>query len=498
MGLGFVLVPFLIHRLGQDVFGLTVLAESTVMFFEILTISVRMAMSRHATFSLSQDRYDDFVEYLSTGRAVLHLSAAIVLALGIFVSVRFPSIFRVPAGYENDSRWLFFFVALGFTISIPNIVYWAVLYAKQRFDLINAASSVGLVLRAVALFLYYGLAPQAYRTLTAYGLIYLAMTFAQNSIIFWRCRRLLPELRFRLSNFRSSRVREILSFSAHSSIIRASALLYQETSHILINIFWGSAYNTVYAVSLKLPNMMRRIFVEPSWALTPTITDLAAKEQKEKIETLIYGYSKALSVATFPACLFLILYARPLIRAWVGPELLPAGDLMSLFSLSLFVGIPFSLAGCLTNAYGKIKLPSLVNVVSGVLNVVLVVLFGRVFDWKLTGVALASLVSSAFVSWVFLPFYACHVSGLSIKRYWLESLVKPFALAAVVVGAGFIGTRQAGIAEVFSPALLGAMVAMTGVYYGAAVFLIFGTQERRHASELLKEIRMILFKPRGE
>ena len=79
--LGFFLVPFLIAKLGKDAYGLIVLAEVVTGFFEIGTISVRIALSRYATFSLSQNRLDEFSEYLSAGRVILAFSSALVLIM---------------------------------------------------------------------------------------------------------------------------------------------------------------------------------------------------------------------------------------------------------------------------------------------------------------------------------------------------------------------------------------------------------------------------------
>ena len=189
MALGFFLVPFLIGKLGSAVYGIIVLTESTIAFFEILTVSVRMALSRHATFALAQGKVDEFVEYISTGLRILCFSAAAVTLFGVTLSYYFPYLFKVPEGYAGQSQVHFFLISAAFAISIPNIVYWSALYAKQRFDLINFSTSFGLIMRAVCIFLFYSLVPKKYISLTAYGFIYLAMTVTQNYMIYFWCKK---------------------------------------------------------------------------------------------------------------------------------------------------------------------------------------------------------------------------------------------------------------------------------------------------------------------
>ena len=490
MALGFMLVPFLITRLGKDAYGLTVLAETTVAFFEILTISVRIALSRHATFSLSKNDLESFIEYLSTGRVILYFSAGIVLAIGTFVSVHFTRFFQVPASMGLDSKVLFFLVCLGFTISIPNIIFWSVLYAKQRFDLINFSTSFGLVMRAACLFIYYSYAPAEYRTLSAYGVIYLIMTSAQNFMIYFWHKRVMPEgLRVRFKYFKKERVKEILSFSLHTSLSHASQLLYQETAQIIINVFWGPVYNAIYSVTLKLPNIMRRIFVEPSFALAPTFTDLAARGDRNRVGQLLYLYSKALSVVTYPISFVLIFFSGPLIRAWVGPDFEMAGRLLPYFAISLFFQIPLSLAGCLPNAYGKVKIPSFVSLFSAICNLILCLVLGQGFGFKLFGIAWAALVCSSGFGSLFLPTYCCRIAGLSVRRYWVESLIKPLSLSCIFMVGGFYGLGLSRFSSFMDIRLLLTLAGLTIAYYLTAYLTILSAEEKRHTHDVLNSVR---------
>src|SRR5258708_4033788 len=143
MGLGIMIVPFLIAKLGKDSFGIIVLVETIICFFEIIATSVRVSLSRFVTFSLSQNNEKDFLEYLSCGRFLLLLATALIFIFGTFLSFFFQRIFQVPPGIALQSKLLFFIVNLSFVFSMPNIIYWSILYAKQRFDLINMAFSFG-------------------------------------------------------------------------------------------------------------------------------------------------------------------------------------------------------------------------------------------------------------------------------------------------------------------------------------------------------------------
>lgn len=488
MALGFFLVPFLIVKLGKEAFGLIILAEMITGFFEIVTVSVRIALSRHATFALSKNKMDDFVEYLSTGRMILFVSSAFVLLLGSVISLNFPYLFKVPPEYFSQSRILFLTITLAIAFSIPNAASWSVLYAKQRFDLINIASSLGVVIRAVCLFVYFSVAPRRYVTLVAYGMIYLMMIVVQNVMIYFFHKRLMPGVRFSRKYFRRSKVREILSFSVHTSISRASSLLYQETAHIIINVYWGPAFNAIYAIAMKFPTLMSRLFSEPSWTLMPTFTDLVARGDHERFERLFFMYSKMLAIVTFPFCFALIFFSRPLVYAWVGPDFAMAANLMVIIVAQQLIGIPFSMTGCVFNAYGKVKIPSFVSLAMGILNVILCLLLGVTFHMKLYGIALSGIIVATFCGEGFYPSYVCRVAGFSLRRYWMESMIKPFLMCVPVVGGGILFLKIAESTLRLSPLMFFVIIMTTGIHYVLSYYILLSALEKKNIHEILQMV----------
>jgi len=488
MLLGFLIIPFLIRKLGTEAYGLVVLAESTIAVVEIVTISVRMALSRHATYSLSQNKTDEFVEYLSTGRVLLYFSAAITLTAGFLVSFYFPDLFRVPAAFETQSKVLFFLITTGFVITVPNTVYWSVLYAKQRFDLINLCNSFGLIARAFCLFALFSFLPQRYVSLPVYGLVYLLMQAIENYFVFFMHKRLMPGLRLSAKRFKKEKVREILSFSFHTSLSRLSLALPGSIVNIIVNLFWGPAYNAIYSVSMKFPMMMRRMFSEATWSLTPTFTDLAARKDRERLEALFFMYSKAVSIVTMPLSLVLILLARPLIRLWVGEDFEMAGRLLPIMAFPLLFSIPFSVCACLNNAYAKVKWPSLMGVVSTVFSLSVGSLLALKFGMELFGFAIASCVSALLYMTFFTPFYACRIAGIPVRRYLVESLIKPLSWALVGFGAGLVLFDRLCHDQLLSPVFLAGLAALFVLHFvGAYVFLLV-PKEKKHIADFSKVI----------
>lgn len=492
MAVGFLLVPFLVRHLGKEAFGLTALAETTILMCEIFTVSIRQALSRHVTFAMAKGDEQSVTEYLSTGRFILFFSAAIVLAVGVFIGFRFDSYFNVPGHLAEESRRLFILIVLGFTAPIPNIVFWTVLYAKQRYDLINAATGAAVVVRALAVFILFSILPSQLASLTVYGLVYWITMLCENFVIYFLYRKLAPTLRIHWRHFNGSKIRDILSFGLHTSISRLSGILAGNLINVLVNVNWGASLNAVYAVAQRFLAPLNRIFSEPTWTLTPTFTDLAGRGDKAKVEQLLFTYSKALMIAWVPVCFFGMLAGQDLMRLWVGNDFDESGRLMVLYLVSMLTGVPFATCGCITTAYGKVKWPSLFGLVMALLNVMTGFWLAKRYDIGLFGFAYSNILFGLIGGTFFLPYYACRVASLSLSRYWVEAIIKPLSLAVPLFVLAEAASRAANFSDGINAPYLMVYGVASAIYYAGAFYWILDSTEKRLTMDLAGPFRPIL------
>lgn len=421
MGLGILIVPFLIHKLGKDAFGMVVLIESIIIFFEVLSTSIRIALSRHVTFSLSSDKHEEFLEYFSSGRYLLIFIAAVIFVLGTLASLNLQHLFKVPEHLLFQSKVFFFLAIFSFTFTIPNMVYWSVLYAKQRFDLINLAFSMGLILRALFILLIFSVVPAAYISLITYGVIYLSMKLMENSMVFQWHKSFIPNLSPSMVHFKLERVRSIVSFGLYSLISGIAFLLYENTAVILTGIFYGPAVGAIYAVSLKIPTLLKNIFSRATWTLSPTFTDLIAKNDGSEVKKLVFNYTRIIAIVTVPLCLLLILLSHQIILWWVGRDFIMFANLMVIHLLPLSIILPMEVAGCIANAHAKVKLPSQISIVIAIANVGTGIILAKFFGLGLYGFAISAAFFSLVFSGLFMPYYSCKLADIDLKKYLMNS-----------------------------------------------------------------------------
>ncbi len=488
ISVGFALVPFLIGKLGKESFGLISLVDSTIIFFEIATVGIRTALARNATYALGEDRQDEFLDYLGTGRVILFFSSAIVLVIGLAITYFFPVLFKVPTELALQSQLLFLFVCIAFTISIPNIVFWSVLYAKQRYDLINSATSFGTLTRAGALFFLFSALPKTYVNLTVYGLIYIFFTWAQNSMIVIACRKTFPEARWSLKNYNVKKVREILSLGIFTTIQRLGSLFVINATNILINIFYGPSANAIFTVSTKFPAMLRRLFTESTWSLTPTFTDLAAKKDFVRLEKLFFMYTRLLVLVSTPLSMVLVLFGKDIVVHWVGEEFALSGTLIILFASPLLLGIPVAVCGCINNAFGKLKTPAIVGLTYSFSNVLFGVILAKGFNLGLLGFGISNIISAFLFLSLFQPFHACKNAHISLSRYWTQCLIFPFLptlFTSLAVAAALHFSSVARPLTFLSLAIFSALLVIISYILS---FMVLNSEERHILGSVVTKV----------
>lgn len=494
IGMAFFIVPFLTKKLSKELYGITVLAEAMILFFSIISNSLKVAMTRFATYALSNGKKDDFISYLSSGRFLLIVSAALILILGGAVSCFYPYAIKINPAYLNETKFLFFLVVAGFCITIPNTVFAAVIYAKQRPDLVNLTVSVAAVLRGVLIFFVYSVSST--RSMLPYGWIYLATNVVQNGCVYFLYQKLMPNIRIQLACFNKQKAREILTFATHTSVSHLSELLYDNTALVIIGFLWGPVSVAVYSISIRMAMTMKRLFMEAAWTLIPTFIDLAARRDLKRMEHLFIFYTKAMSIINTPICIVLIFMAKPLMLFWVGKDFLPAAALLPFHVIPLFMAIPFAVCSCMTYAYAKVKVPGFVSLIVAVLNIFLGLLFGVVFSGGLYGIAIGAALSSVLYLTAFLPYYVCKVSGISLKKYFYDSFLKPFVLACVVMGAGFWIVGALGLELKISVSTLFILGGLFLISVLLAIVFVLDGYERSDLRDVMKIIFSMGLKPK--
>lgn len=488
VAIGILLVPYFVSNLGIAAYGLIPLATSITGYVAIVVQSLNTSVSRFLTVDLHRKDYAAANRTFNTAlfglSAVILLMVPIVLAVACFV----PSIFHVPAGQERGAILLFMGVSIAFLLRSWSGNFTVQLFAYNRLDLQNLVNITNVVVQAgliVLLFTLFG------PDLAFVGGAYLTGAVVASGVSIILARRVCPHLRISICAFDRTRVKDLCGMGLWVVVNQIGALLFLSIDLIVVNLLFGATSAGKYAIALQWVILLRAMAGVLSSVLTPTILSFYARGQTDTLIQITKSAVKLMGLAMALPIGLVCGFAPQLLTVWVGSEFAGLAPLMVLLTIHLPVNLAVLPLFSINVAHNRVRVPGIVTLVMGVVNIALAVALPLLTGWGYYGIAVAGAIVLTTKNAFFIPWYATKV--LRIEAHTFNRSMLPGIAATVLVA---ISGSILASAITFSP-LLGALavasVLVTLIYLVTVWSIGLSDFERRFfKSYLPSKIRRII------
>ena len=476
---GLVVLPINVHYLGTSAYGLWMLSASVTTYFSVLDLGYGSAVVKFVAEYRAKRNPRALNEILSTLFTVFTLIGVAAYAIALVVAALMPVIFNLDPAQVNTGRIVLLIIAANVTLHFICAVYGGVVNGFQRYYLNNVIGTVtsiaGAVVNVAILWLGYGLI----ELVAATTLVRMAPYFLyrRNAI------RAFPELSLRFGSFSRERLREVTGFSVWVAIIDWSARLSYSIDPLMIGIFLNTAAVGVYAVGLRLSEVLLRMTNQLQVFLFPAVVHRAVTGRVEDQRHLFVRATRFQIAVAIALCAMVAADADILIRTWVG-----AGFENGVVTAQILAGVVIlrawmAMPGTLLKGSGQHPFFAKVAAASTVANVLLSV--GLVQIFGVVGVALGTLIPAATVASCVLFPAACREVALPVAEGY-RRVVWPAVWPAIFVVAAVAFTRHA-----IPPRLVAVLAHLAaGAVTYAAVFFTFGLEreERQWFTRKMTEL----------
>ena len=206
---------------------------------------------------------------------------------------------------------------------------------------------------------------------------------------------------------------EILKFSGPLVLTGILQLLYNAADIVVVGRFAGAASLAAVGSTGSLINLIINVFMGLSVGASVMVAKHFGAGDRQAVEN---GVHTAITVAILAGILvgvFGFVMARPLLRLMDSPP--DVLDLASLYMRIFFLGMPanmlYNFGAAILRAVGDTRRPLYFLSISGLVNVVLNLVFVIVFHMDVAGVALATIISQ-IISAVLVILCLIHSDGL--------------------------------------------------------------------------------------
>jgi O-antigen/teichoic acid export membrane protein len=479
MVVGVFVLPINVSHLGTSAYGLWMLTASITAYFSILDLGYGGALTKFvAQYRARRDpralnEILSTIFYLFTAFGLLAYAIAIVLALYL------DRLFHLPPDQAHVGRIVLLVISVNVTAGFTFSVFGGVINGFQRYDLNSAVSVVTTAVTA---------AVNVAVLLAGYGLIALVCaTTAVRLVAYWLYRanayRVFPQLSLDPRLFSRARLRELTSFSVYMLVIDWARKLNYSLDTVVIALFMNMTAVAMWSVGQRVVEAMVRMTIQLSDVLFPAVVGHDVTRRSDRLQTILIIGTRLSLATVIPSALAVMLLAEPLVHAWVGPAFAGSVPVLQLLALTVVFRVGNATAATLLKGAGRHRFVAVVNIVTGIVNLVLSVVLVRTLG--LVGVALGTLVPVGLASALVIFPAGCRRVGLSLYDA-AKSAVWPAVWPASVMAVYISLTRSLVATSLIAVCV--EMVLALAVY--TIVFLFFGIapEERRlylaKASEL--------------
>ncbi len=405
----FFLTTYIVEKIGTEVYGFVGLANNITGYVVVFTVAINSLANRYITIEYVKKDYNSANKYFSSVTAANIVVVLIILVPAVILLLNLEKVINIPPEFVTDVKvlWAFVFLMFGFTLAFGRMEVST--FAHNRIDLSALRTMESNILKVIVLVvLFYFFAPKVYFVGISAFVCSLYMIVANAHYM----RKLTPELKFSKSLVDVGSIKEMLTVGVWNSANQMSQMLFNGLDLLIANLFIGAAGMGLMSISKTIPLHLVTFVGMIAGAFYPAMTISYAKDDKNEFiketnfATGICGFICAVPVVG------VMVFGSDFYKLWL-PSLTPA-EVSTVQILSVMTLLPQYFSMYLFPLYQvntltcKLKVPSIINIVLGVVNVVTVFVLLKCTDLGLYAIAGVSSLLLIFRIVVFVPMYAAH------------------------------------------------------------------------------------------
>ena len=346
---GIVLIPYIIRGLGPDRFGMLGIIWLVFGYFSLMDLGLGRATTKFLAEWLAKGEMNQIAEMVwnsMTLQVLLGLVGSGVIA--ILTPVLVERVLKTPTALVGEGRAAFYILAATLPAILAGNGARAILEGCQRFDITNLlripSSILAFVIPAIAI----AAGLRLPGVVLWMGISRVGFTLAHG----FYCVRVLPYLRNR-PPIRSKAVLPLLSFGGWVTASNAVNPILLSMDRFLIGSLLSVAMVGYYTAPFEAVTKLWMIPASLMTTVYPASSALGLGRMRD-LQTLYSRSMKYIFCALAPATLFLVLFARPIIGAWLGPSFVDKSAVpLQFLAIGVFINCFAHVPYCFLQALGR-------------------------------------------------------------------------------------------------------------------------------------------------
>ncbi len=427
--LALITTPYIVHKLGNDAYGVLALVTSVLGFFAFFDLGVTNAAVKYIAESYAKNDTKEISKIIGSSLSVfLTVGALGGTLIALMTSTLVQKVLKIPSAYVSDSIFAFYIASCGFVLNMVVGVFASIPKAIQRYDLttkVNLIIGTSLTLSIVlTVYLGYGLKHVVILNfLSSLGslLAYILVT-----------KKYLKGVSIKI-HFDSSTFRKLFQFGMYSLIVIISSAVYYQLDRLLIGSFLGSASVAYYVVPASVATAMFSLIVSLMGVVFPLCSHLYATGEHEKLRELFLKANKYAFIFVVSLASPVIVLSTQIMTIWMGADYsVKSSAVLVILTLSVVFNSLGIIPYYILDGIGMPGVNAKVAILTAIMNISLCLLL--IPRLGLIGAALSNLANFLLVL-LNMSVVDHNIMHFGVKRILGKTCIKP--LAAGLIQATF-------------------------------------------------------------
>lgn len=484
----FILVGYVVRRLGSDAFGLVSLILSLAVVTDLLGTGICQALTKHLAASVDKSDHKNDNAMVNTSLLWFTICGLIGGGIVALLGVHIERLFQIPPELVKISQVAMLLMAIKIFICFPFSTFQGILWAHQRYDLTNLSRLVAILLRVIGIIAYFELVKPGIIELIVISVI----SFVAERIL-WTIFsiRVSEKFYFGFSFISLKALIILVSFGGFMLIIHVANLLgYEAVKWVIgleLSVLDVGGYTLIATLAAFAGSLVRSI----ANILMPAASRLHALEQYEANTKLAFLSTKYAMIVSSGLCIMPVFLLKPFLTLWVGTKYSQEylGDL-ALAGAVLLIGQWFiTTAVCILQmltGVGRIKFPAIVTFSWAVGGLAGVWIYLHWIQNSLLAVVIGITIARVIGSVIHL-IYGMAMLQLQKTRFLMEAIVKPAITG--IIGCVFCWSLSYYLDIYQLKWFLPVGFIVVGVYSLVIWVLVLGSHER---AEIFGKARLVI------
>lgn len=409
----FYLMPFLVHTLGTEQYGIWVLASAFAGYYGFFDFGVSTATGRFIASAMGKSDSKEVNILSSSALATYLVLSFIIMVVTILTTVFIDNIVETE---NNIFSALVLVLGFGLAIQFPARSFGTILVGSLRHDILNSIEIVTLLFRTL-LILYF--------ISNGHGILALAVITTGTAVLtcainLFFVRKVFPEYNIRIAYVKKDKIKEILKYAKTMFVFTMAYHAKVRTLPFIVSSVVSVHALVAYNIAATFMNYFKEIITATtgmSYHITSRLEGSAGKDSIRRL--FVYATSIATVIATYITT-SIIMYGDTFITIWMGEDFIISYTLLTI--VASVEAIVFMMDPSL-NAFAGIskhKINAILNTLDTSISLILAAVLG--YYYGLIGIAVGVSVP-LIIKIVTIPYYTVKILEVRFADVYLKNML---------------------------------------------------------------------------